>query len=183
MIELLQPSVLIAPDIESARRFESAAPEFSSKSLVKLYSEATSEDLKGWGGFESFTAGWDGKDRVSELQIHRDLDDVCLVLMTSGTTSMPKGCPHTSRSFVSSILAYVAAMDLDQDRSSCCHVSTFHIYGTNFTIIYHTQGLKVVYPAPTFNAGSSLKALQQEKCTDLPGEFEAPIPPDLPDSN
>ncbi|KAL2061391.1 hypothetical protein VTL71DRAFT_7664 [Oculimacula yallundae] len=169
VLELLDPSVLITPDAESARKLTSAASDLASNALVKLHYEDSSERLDGWLGFEDFTEGWDGKDRITDLQIHRDLDDVCMVLMTSGTTSMPKGCPHTSRSYVTSIRAQVTATALDQDRSSCCHVSTFHLAGSNFSIMYHAQGLKVVYPGPTFSPQASLKAFRQEKCTDLPG--------------
>lgn len=168
VIQLLQPSVVIVPNGSAAKDLENAAPESAAKAIVKLVCGGQPNSAKEWLQFEDFTINVDGRDHISSLRIVRDLDDVCLVLMTSGTTSMPKGCPHTSRSYLHSLQAGGIALDLREGRSGCCHVSTFHIFGTNWTMLYHIKGLKVVYPAPTFNAGASLQALRLEKCTDLP---------------
>jgi acyl-CoA synthetase (AMP-forming)/AMP-acid ligase II len=64
VIELVGPSVLIAPDMELARMIDDAAPDIAQKALVKLFNERGSARLDGWDELEPFTVKWDGKDRI-----------------------------------------------------------------------------------------------------------------------
>jgi acyl-CoA synthetase (AMP-forming)/AMP-acid ligase II len=123
---------------------------------------------------EDFITSWDGKDNMTCLEIFRNPDDISLVMMTTDTTLLPKGCPHTSRNFIPAIISLSLAMALDKEgrRPVCCQVPLHHISGVLMTLNYHLLGHKIVHPSATFDPKSTLQALVQEKCSDLSGTPE-----------
>jgi long-subunit acyl-CoA synthetase (AMP-forming) len=85
------------------------------------------ESSQGWeelGTFVEKSLGSD--DAIGALKIERSTDDVVLVLFTSGTTGLPKGCPYINRSWGTLIQAAAEAFDPIENSINCHHVAVFH---------------------------------------------------------
>ena len=108
-------------------------------------------------------------DVIENLDIVRKDEDVVVVLMTSGTTSLPKGCPHTNRSYVAQVLATNEMLGLNEGamRKALNHAVPSHLMGANFSMMFHAAGLPVVHPAAVFSAQSSVRAIELERCSDM----------------
>ena len=171
-LELLEPNVVLVEEASIAKKLEDSSYEIMKTVSVKLLSPVAGEmeaALSGWRKLTTFVEAAKDDGILERLNIVRKEDDVILVLMTSGTTSLPKGCPHTNRSLGAMGMAYVQNADFDNTRVSCCHVPVFHVFGIAYGLYYQLAGLKIVHPAATFDPGSTLKAIRLERCSDMGG--------------
>ncbi|KAE9367431.1 acetyl-CoA synthetase-like protein [Stipitochalara longipes BDJ] len=179
-MEMLYPSVVLVQDEDAAEKLWDHAPESMENVSVKLISPEEKGEIvpagvpKGWVGLSTFleTGKRDARQGAEKEveRIERKDEDVVVVLMTSGTTNLPKGCPITSRGYSSQLRSTLQRIGLDKDetRSSLNHSVPSHLMGANFSMAYHAVGLKVVHPAATFSASSSISAIDLERCTDIP---------------
>jgi fatty-acyl-CoA synthase len=123
----------------------------------------------GWDAFTARGASLPaGELAARERQL--SCDDPINIQYTSGTTGFPKGATLSHHNilnngyFVGELIAYS-----EQDRV-CIPVPFYHCFGmvmANLAITSH--GACMVIPAPSFEAGASLAAVQQERCTSLYG--------------
>ncbi|KAL4451407.1 hypothetical protein ABPG77_009479 [Micractinium sp. CCAP 211/92] len=92
------------------------------------------------------------------------------IQFTSGTTGLPKAATLTHRNVVNNGLAVGAACGHGEGDRVCVPVPLFHCFGSvmgNLAACAH--GATVVYPSDCFDAGATLRAVQQERCTSLFG--------------
>ena len=171
-MEMLYPSVVLVQDRDVARKLEEYAGESMRNCVVKLFSPF--EDQETPGGWEELGEFMErGKnvsdDVIENMNIVRKDDDVVVVLMTSGTTSLPKGCPHTNRSYVSQLLGTNEMLGLNEGarRKALNHAVPSHLMGANFSMMFHAAGLPVVHPAAVFSAQSSVRAIELERCSNM----------------
>lgn len=97
-------------------------------------------------------------------------DDPINIQYTSGTTGFPKGATLSHHNilnngyFVGELIAYT-----EQDRV-CLPVPFYHCFGMVMGNLAATShGACMVIPAPSFEPGATLAAVQQERCTSLYG--------------
>ncbi|MEU9987420.1 AMP-binding protein [Streptomyces sp. NPDC048045] len=97
-------------------------------------------------------------------------DDPINIQYTSGTTGFPKGATLSHHNilnngyFVGEMVAYS-----EQDRI-CIPVPFYHCFGMVMGNLAATShGACMVVPAPSFDPGATLEAVQQERCTSLYG--------------
>ncbi|OAX82019.1 hypothetical protein ACJ72_03630 [Emergomyces africanus] len=96
--------------------------------------------------------------------------DVVNIQFTSGTTSMPKAACLTHRSILNNGVQIGDRMLLTPDDIVCCPPPLFHCFGSILGYMATaTHGSAIVFPAESFNAIATLKAVQEEKCTALYG--------------
>jgi len=109
----------------------------------------------------------------AELAAHEaalSFDDPISIQYTSGTTGFPKGATLSHHNILNN--GYFVARRQgwsDQDRV-CLPVPFYHCFGSvvgNLGAVTH--GACVVIPAPFFEPGATLEAVQQERCTVLYG--------------
>lgn len=164
----MKPDLVVAQDTATAERLDESVRKLNGVCCVVLKSEngCSSED---WQDFETYIKRGHGSRDLDDLVIERKSDDVILVLMTSGTTSLPKGCPHTNNSLTSCVRAYAAASCCDRSRSLCSHLPMSHIFGINTTFSFHIAGLPVVHASAYFEPSATLKAIREERVTDFAG--------------
>jgi acyl-coenzyme A synthetase/AMP-(fatty) acid ligase len=151
-MEILYPSVVLVQDRDVARKLKEYAGESMGNCVVKSFSPFEAQETpEGWEELGAFMER--GKsvsdDGIEELNIVRKDEDVVVVLMTSGTTSLPKGCPHTNRSYVAQVLATNEMLGLSEGavRKALNHAVPSHLMGANFSMMFHAAGLTVVHPA------------------------------------
>ncbi|KAH7348361.1 hypothetical protein BKA65DRAFT_594211 [Rhexocercosporidium sp. MPI-PUGE-AT-0058] len=176
---MLRPTVLVVGEGEVAEMLEGAVGREMKGVGVKLIAgggedQNKSEGLpKGWQDLETFAAKnvERGEEEFEKLVVERKEEDVLLVFTTSGTTSMPKGCPWTNKSFRSILYSIKDLLDLENTdvppRSACFHSTNFHVLGYFFGAPYHLPGLHVVHPSAMFSPGATLRAIHEERASDL----------------
>lgn len=123
----------------------------------------------GWAEFTSRGT----PDRRPELlarQAELSCDDPINIQYTSGTTGFPKGATLSHHNilnngyFVGESIAYT-----EQDRI-CVPVPFYHCFGMVMgNLAATTHGACIVIPAPSFEPGATLEAVQRERCTSLYG--------------
>ena len=97
-------------------------------------------------------------------------DDEINIQYTSGTTGFPKGATLSHHNilnngfFVGELVGYT-----ERDRI-CLPVPFYHCFGMVMGNLAATShGACMVIPAPSFDPGATLKAVEQERCTSLYG--------------
>ncbi|KAK0388098.1 hypothetical protein NLU13_4342 [Sarocladium strictum] len=98
------------------------------------------------------------------LEYHRSPNRIAMMVLTSGTTGDPKICQHTHRNLMSQTCAYDPNPE-DSVERWLVHTPVCHIFAINNALRAWREGGAVVFAAKSFDAGSTLEALIQEKCT------------------
>ncbi|PGH05939.1 hypothetical protein AJ80_08251 [Polytolypa hystricis UAMH7299] len=96
--------------------------------------------------------------------------DIVNIQFTSGTTAMPKAACLSHRSILNNGAQIGDRMLLTSADVVCCPPPLFHCFGSILGYMATaTHGSTIVFPAESFNAIATLKAVQEEKCTALYG--------------
>lgn len=117
-----------------------------------------------WEPLDNFREMPDAPETKVEDQ---DMESTALVLFTSGTTSLPKGCPHSHKTIAAICHSTALNFELDENRKSCNVMPMFHLGGVIESLPIWAVGGTVVYPSKQFDAQSTLEAIEREKCTDM----------------
>lgn len=159
-----QPYVLVVQDDEIATGLETMFDE----TPVRI--SCSKKRMNGWISLTdalSFSSVGSISDAEGQ-EVTNPGQDIALVVFTSGTTSgNPKGCPHTSSNLWSQ------TFDFDPNASGIytdrwlVQTPTSHIMGINNALRAWRYGGAVILPAKSFDITSSLRALQEEKCTRM----------------
>jgi fatty-acyl-CoA synthase len=89
---------------------------------------------------------------------------------TSGTTGHPKGATLSHRNIL--INAWYAGLNqrMGRDDRLCIPVPLYHCFGCVLgTLCCIVHGASMVFPAESFEAGATLRAIESERCTVLYG--------------
>ncbi|MFZ1175416.1 MAG: AMP-binding protein [Mycobacterium sp.] len=154
-----------------------AAPSFKSTDYATMLAEVTPRCR---GLREAVLLGSDRWDELAgadadlttlrEIAVKLDSRDPINIQYTSGTTGYPKAATLSHRNIlnngylVGELLGYTA-----QDRI-CIPVPFYHCFGMVLgNLAATTHGACMVIPAPGFEPGATLQAVQAERCTSLYG--------------
>ena len=89
---------------------------------------------------------------------------------TSGTTGFPKGATLSHRNILNNGYFTTELIKLGPDDRLCIPVPFYHCFGMVMGNLGCTShGTTMVIPAPGFDPGLTLKAVEQERCTGLYG--------------
>jgi len=93
-------------------------------------------------------------------------DETINIQFTSGTTGNPKGTMLTHNNILNNGYFVGERILLTPQDRVCISVPLFHCFGMVMgNLPFVTHGSAMVYPCDVFNPLSSLKAIEQEKCT------------------
>ena len=167
IFSLVQPRVIVVDKVSSADKFEGVHNKCMTPSSIKVL---VGEDgnASSWLPFghlmkrnDSEAVTTNGSDSpASPLG-----PNVVAVLFTSGTTSVPKGVPHTDGT-LNAFSRNLRPNDTPGEQSVFCSSSPNN-HGMGFFFILHhlMYGGAVIYPDFTFNAIKSIEAIEKEKVT------------------
>ena len=186
LFEMLKPAVVVVENGAVARQLQEVLghEEFGSVTITLVAGSAEvsqegenkteNEDIPhSWQDLENFVAANTHHGNFDPLAVERKDSDVLLVFTTSGTTSLPKGCPWTAKTYRSILYCINELLDLSPTdasippRSACFHSPAHHVMGFVFGSPYHLPGLHVVHPSSTFTPSSTLAAIRRERVSDL----------------
>jgi len=129
-------------------------------------------------GSEEGGGGW---LRWSELEgePHPDLpsriasaqyQDVYNIQFTSGTTGLPKGAMLSHANVLMNAFYVGQRVRYGPDDRVCVPVPFYHCFGCVLgTLVCAVTGAALVVPAPSFDPGLTLKAIDSERCTSIYG--------------
>ena len=86
------------------------------------------------------------------------------ILFTSGTTSLPKGAPHTDTT-LNSFCENLSLGGSSEKDDFCSVLPNNHAMGYFYTLHFMMHGAAIVYPSPSFDAVAMAKALEEEQRT------------------
>ncbi|KAL8833927.1 MAG: hypothetical protein Q9176_007749 [Flavoplaca citrina] len=118
----------------------------------------------GWTAFNDALAT---SKAAAMPEVEMAMEDTVLIVLTSGTTALPKGCPHSNNTVASMCERHRIMYSLDQSRVSCNHMPLFHLAGVMESLWAWAYGGTVVYPNKSFDARATLRAIDRERCTDM----------------
>ncbi len=160
---------------QSGCRLLLAAEGFKASDYVAMVDEVA-PDCPGLERSVYFgTPGWDallaaGDDTAVELPAALQFDDPINIQYTSGTTGFPKGATLSHHNILNNgFFVSEACRHTFEDRV-CIPVPFYHCFGMVMgNLGCTTHGACMVVPAPSFEPGATLEAVQQERCTSLYG--------------
>ncbi|GAB7331580.1 hypothetical protein MBLNU13_g02961t1 [Cladosporium sp. NU13] len=175
MPAVAQASVVIVGNHELATAFDELAYH-NGRGLLKIVSGETAPS--GWVAFSDLLMPDAGEAKISIVDdTHyasasnstrgsqsREVNNPVTILFTSGTTSLPKGCPYTNQT-LNAFMKNLALGGSSPGDVFCSVLPNNHAMGYFYVLHFFSQGGAVVYPAATFNPRKMAKALAIHACT------------------
>jgi fatty-acyl-CoA synthase len=160
-----------------------AAERFKTTDYIALLEATNAPGLKhkikiggsprtGWLGFDEMPALASAADlgRVREIGAGLDRNDAINIQFTSGTTGRPKGATLSHRNILNNGWFVGRAQQLGPSDRICVPVPLYHCFGMVMgNLAGVTCGAAVVYPSAGFDPETTLKGVEQERCTALYG--------------
>ncbi|MFK7966919.1 MAG: AMP-binding protein [Burkholderiaceae bacterium] len=108
--------------------------------------------------------------RLPALGAQLDPDDPINIQFTSGTTGSPKGAVLSHFNIVNNARSTARAMQLGADDRLCLPVPLYHCFGMVLGVLACASvGATLVFPGESFEAGQTLAAAAEHRCTALHG--------------
>jgi fatty-acyl-CoA synthase len=162
----------LAPEVATSRPGSLASPALPSlRVLIKLGRRSRA----GWLDFAQVAEHGAAVDpaalaRVAQIGATLSNRDAINIQFTSGTTGSPKGATLSHRNILNNSFFVARAMGLRRGDRLCVPVPLYHCFGMvmgNLGCLTH--GAAMVYPAPAFDPGATLRTIEAERCDALFG--------------
>jgi len=158
----------LCPEVEAANSRDWASARFPRlKRLIALGERPG----PGWWTWTDIEQGPHARESVFEQRV-QDVRaaDVHNIQFTSGTTGLPKGAMLTHRNVLMNAFYTGERLRYSASDRVCVPVPFYHCFGCVLgTMACAVYGAAVVVPAPSFDAGATLAALDTERCTAVYG--------------
>ncbi|KAI4266221.1 MAG: hypothetical protein L6R38_008876 [Xanthoria sp. 2 TBL-2021] len=176
VLRITKPRVMAVIDESTAREFEVVATHLTAMVSIRIILESADSGLAiGWTAMSSLMSistnangTSNGINQGSMRSPVNDLDQIMVIIFTSGTTSLPKASVSTYGNVLAGALALKALRHLNPGCTLLQHLPAFHAWSICVSWAFWVSGATVVYPARTFDARSSLSAIESALCTHMP---------------
>ena len=109
-------------------------------------------------------------EQLDERAASLSFDDAINIQYTSGTTGFPKGATLSHHNILNNGYFVTETIAFGPDDRLCIPVPFYHCFGMVMANLgCTTHGSCMVIPAPAFDPATTLKAVQDERCTALYG--------------
>jgi fatty-acyl-CoA synthase len=107
---------------------------------------------------------------LGEREARLHADDPINIQYTSGTTGMPKGATLTHRNILNNARSVAEVLGYTPRDRVCIPLPLYHCFGMGIgNLGCVASGATMVYPAPVFDALTTLQTIQAERCTSVYG--------------
>ncbi len=111
-----------------------------------------------------------GREALVARMAELGMDDPINIQYTSGTTGFPKGATLSHHNILNNGFFVAELVGYDETDRVCLPVPFYHCFGMVMgNLGSTTHGSCIVIPAPSFEPESTLRAVQDERCTSLYG--------------
>ncbi|RXS83427.1 AMP-binding protein [Streptomyces sp. TM32] len=122
-----------------------------------------------WGGLLAAGAAVP-QSRLAECEQTLTADDPVNIQYTSGTTGFPKGATLSHHNILNNGFWVAETLGYTEQDRVCLPVPFYHCFGMVMGNLGSTShGACIVIPAPAFDAATTLRTVQDERCTSLYG--------------
>ncbi|ESY39317.1 AMP-binding protein [Mesorhizobium sp. LNJC384A00] len=157
----------LAPELAKATPGKLKAQKLPTLKIVIRMGDDNSPGMFNFADVLSM-AGRDEHDSLDRISEGLKPGEAINIQFTSGTTGAPKGATLTHTNIVNNGNFVTAAIKLTVDDRLCIPVPLYHCFGMSMgTMGCVTKGATMVFPGEGFDAGATLKAVAQERCTGL----------------
>jgi fatty-acyl-CoA synthase len=109
-------------------------------------------------------------EALATRQREQEFDDPIDIQYTSGTTGLPKGATLSHHMILNNTLEFGEYLRFSDRDRLCVTLPFYHCGGMVYsTLLCYTRGAALVIPAPVFDADTTLRTIQAERCTGLHG--------------
>jgi fatty-acyl-CoA synthase len=108
--------------------------------------------------------------RLDEREVTLSFDDPINIQYTSGTTGFPKGATLSHHNILNNGYFVTGRIGITEVDRMAVPVPMYHCFGMVMGVIgAFSRGAAVIFPAPAFDPGATLRAVQDERATSLYG--------------
>ncbi|KAH8433364.1 uncharacterized protein LDX57_010998 [Aspergillus melleus] len=172
LLRSIDAAAIFVATSEMARQVDETLAKEGKQLPVSAYlvsSLAEDERLPAsWRTLESIMVG--AEIAESEAIIEKtDLapSDTILILATSGTTALPKLCPHTSTT-LRAAAQVCQPLQIDAESSLCQQLPNFHIFGIFLNLAFWLAAGRLIVPSRAFDPQATLKTMATNRKVYLP---------------
>lgn len=168
ILSLVKLDVLVVKDTTTAQKLTTIPS--ATEARLRIQTSPAEEPLPGWLSLSKLHLNPPHLNHNNPQSTTRpDLQEVSLIIFTSGTTSTPKGCLHTSTNLLSETTNYDPGHNLMS--RWLIHTPPSHIFAILHALRAWRRGNAVIFPSESFDPRASLAALVSERC-----DFMAAVP-------
>ena len=159
----------ICPEAKRANPGEIKSKKFPYLRNVILLSEDAQPGMLTWKKLLEF-GGEVSNRELEERTASLDPEDIMSIQYTSGTTGFPKGVLLTHHNIVNNGFFGGENLKFTSSDRLCNPLPLYHCFGMVLgSILCITHGATMIIPAEYFDPLSTLKAVEQERCTAIHG--------------
>jgi len=159
----------ICPEIDDAHSVLHSAKLPDLRKLIFIGENPTPDGMMSWADLLA-TGHSVPSDELHARESMLEFDDAINIQYTSGTTGSPKGAVLSHHNIVNNAMLIALSQRFTHLDRLCIPVPFYHCFGmvlANMACV--VTGATMVVPAPHFDAESTLRAIEQERCTALHG--------------
>ena len=173
LIETLSPGTLVVQDEKSAYEVQKATSHIQhvpAKIICESNQSANGlgkHIIAGWSFLPDLLRSLPSTQSIFPIEGIDSGEKPSLLILTSGTTSEPKVCPHTAANLWSQTTMFPHALQLTSSHSLCFNMPNFHLAGILHVLGMWRAGGTVVILSASFDAEATLDAIERFQVTHM----------------
>ncbi|MEC5406539.1 AMP-binding protein [Paraburkholderia sp. MPAMCS5] len=160
----------LAPELESSKPNELRAQRLPELRIIVRMGDAKTPGMLNFPEVVSYGQRLFDPEKLAAVNMTLNSDDPINIQFTSGTTGSPKGATLTHHNIVNNARFFSMGLRLTERDSLCIPLPLYHCFGMVAGVLACVEsGSTMVFPGEAFDAGDTLAAIHEERCTALHG--------------